>query len=158
MTETTKLIVENDPTPQITKFVEENRQVLDIIKGMGPEYVIQAWEDFRTKPNVEITPSDVVVIQRDQLEEWWGNIYIHGMTAQNIRDELSDLRMVAAQVGHVYDHVTGGRATKPTTDADVIISLADEHYNNLEEENVDEMLELISSEFDIPVEDLESFR
>lgn len=50
--------------------------------------------------------------------------------------ELHDYSTLLDEVPKVYDHVTGSRASKPNTDSNVICSLADEHYQQIfEEEN-----------------------
>jgi hypothetical protein len=76
----------------------------------------------------------VPAIPADQLDEFWRRVYPDGMDAQEILNELSDLQMMIENVSKVYDHVTGGKASKPNTDADVIKSLHDDYVNELVEE------------------------
>lgn len=54
----------------------------------------------------------------------------------DLANERHDLEMVAHEVSLVYDHVTGGRASKPNTMAFEIISLADDYYSEIERENL----------------------
>lgn len=68
---------------------------------------------------------------------WVAGLYEgRGLTRDDIAAELADLRMIAGEVGKVYDHVTGGRVSKPTTLASVVISLADDRLTELVEEEI----------------------
>lgn len=42
--------------------------------------------------------------------------------------ELHDYRTLLMNVPKVYSHVTGGKVSKANTDADVVIALADDSY------------------------------
>lgn len=42
--------------------------------------------------------------------------------------ELYDYHIVMGEVGEVYEHVTGGRLSKPNTAAHHVTSYADEYY------------------------------
>lgn len=83
----------------------------------------------------------VPVLPVDRLSEFWKRVYPDGMDAQDLLNELSDLEMLIPNVSKVYDHVTGGKASKPNTDADVIKSLHDDYVNELIEEAVEDALE-----------------
>lgn len=45
--------------------------------------------------------------------------------------ELHDYRMVLDEVSKVYDNITGGRFSKPLTEAVHVIAAADEYYESL---------------------------
>jgi hypothetical protein len=78
----------------------------------------------------------------EKLNEFWRGVYPNGMTAEEINNELADLEMIAERVPKVYDHVTGGKVSKPNTDAEVVIALADDYVNEIVDEAVEEALEL----------------
>lgn len=63
------------------------------------------------------------------------------LTRRQIIAELHDYRMILAEVPLVYDHVTGGRISKPNTSARAVIAVADDHLTELVEEEVKERLE-----------------
>lgn len=85
------------------------------------------------------------VVRAADLDEFWREVYPSGMTIENVANELRDFEVMIHNVPKVYCHVTGGKVSKHLTDADVVISLHDEHVTQLveeavadERENVDE--------------------
>lgn len=53
---------------------------------------------------------------------------------QRLEDEMADYEMVLEHAAVVFDHVTGGRISKPNTLASVVCSVADDHYSELARE------------------------
>jgi hypothetical protein len=80
----------------------------------------------------------IPVIPADKLSEFWRGIYPDGMEMQDVLDELLDLETVAKNVSLVYDHVTGGKVSKPNTLAAEVIAMADGHINDLIDEALEE--------------------
>lgn len=56
------------------------------------------------------------------------------MTAEEVKNELTDYHFLLEQVPKVYEHVTGGRMTKTNYYASAVISVADEALNERIEE------------------------
>lgn len=73
----------------------------------------------------ESVSADPRVIPPERLSEFWREIYPAGMTVEEVCNELHDLEFLAREVPLVYDHVTGGMASKANTHASAIIALHD---------------------------------
>lgn len=147
----------NDPTPSITAFLNnpQVQKVFAILMVNNPETVIRAWEDYRLGKEPVENPSDVKVIPAVQLEDkYWRDIYVHGMSAQDVNDELHDFRMVMDNYHTVMSHVTGDSVSKLNTDADVVCELADEHYESFHKMDLGELLETISYNWEVPLSEL----
>ena len=69
-------------------------------------------------------------------EEFWFPIV--GNNIEEIKKELFDYYHLILNAGMVYDHVTGGACSNQMTRADVVIGLADEFYDGLIREDVEE--------------------
>lgn len=145
----------NDPTPVITEFLKDPQvvKVFEILNH-NPEAIIRAWEDYRLKQVPPEKPSDVKVIPPQMLEEYWRDIYVHGMSAEDVNNELSDFRMVMNNYQEVMGYVTGDRVSKLNTDASVVCSLADEQYETWYDMCRVEDLELIADAHDLELEEL----
>lgn len=76
-------------------------------------------------------------------DEFWKDIVMQNgvLDIEQVKRELFDLHFLAQGVPRVYCHVTGGHASKANTDADVIISLADEETNRVADEAVEDFQE-----------------
>lgn len=70
-------------------------------------------------------------------KEFWEPIFASALKdegkslMEQIKNELYDFKLVMDRAPIVYDHVTGGMASKLLTNANVICSLADEHYSQV---------------------------
>lgn len=60
---------------------------------------------------------------------------------QKIRNELHDLVFIYKQVAEVYEHVTGGRLSKPMYYAEVITALFDDQVEERAQQLAQEMRE-----------------
>lgn len=81
-------------------------------------------------------------ISVDQVyDDFWKNIIEndHGIDIVQMKKELYDFWMMIQEVPKVYDHVTGGQVSKPLTSADVVNSLADEYYDGICQEHIEDM-------------------
>lgn len=58
---------------------------------------------------------------------------------QDVENEQADVAMIATQASKVYDHLTRGRLSKPTYDAEVIIGVVEEIQNSEINEAVAEL-------------------
>jgi hypothetical protein len=87
-----------------------------------------------------------VAVPADRLDEFWRGIYPRGMTIENVCAELWDLKTLAGNVPLVYDHVTGGKASKANTDPSVIKMLHDEHVNELIEDALEDEREITADD------------
>lgn len=79
--------------------------------------------------------------ERDWIE-FWEDICTTDtgdLDLAQIKKELSDFRMVMGQVSLVYDHITGGKITKPNTEAETVIAMADDEFD----ERLNEALEAV---------------
>lgn len=54
-----------------------------------------------------------------------------------VKRELHDYHTLLENVPKVYDHVTGGRVSKPNTDPAVVMSEADQHYSEFYDPHFD---------------------
>ena len=54
--------------------------------------------------------------------------------ASQLEKEWHDFMLLVHNVSRVYEHVTGGQASKPLTTAEQIIALHDDHVTKLVEE------------------------
>lgn len=67
-------------------------------------------------------------------EEVWKEICTNAdgsINLDQIKRELYDFSIVMHNVSQVYDHITGGRISKPNTDAGAVVQVADEYYDEL---------------------------
>jgi hypothetical protein len=58
-----------------------------------------------------------------------------------IQRELHDFSTLMHNVSLVYEHVTGGQVSKPLTDPEVVKTMADDHYREICDLEIGEMME-----------------
>jgi len=59
---------------------------------------------------------------------------------EQVKKELSDYNMILEEVPKVYEHVTGGTLSKPNYPADVVITQADDHLNEVVEDEIKDII------------------
>ncbi len=67
----------------------------------------------------------------EKYNERWKHIVENldgSLNKDQIMRELSDFSMIIDNCTKIYSHVTGGNVSKPNTDVEVVINLADEYY------------------------------
>jgi hypothetical protein len=67
---------------------------------------------------------------QEVYDNFWSEIVEDGygcFEPEKIKNELYDYANLITDAGIVYDHVTGGRASKPNTDPYLICTLSDEY-------------------------------
>lgn len=70
-----------------------------------------------------------------------------GQLLQALDNELADVQMVAAGARKVFDHVTGGKVSKPNTDPTMVCALADDECTKVCEEETATLKKLIRSQY-----------
>lgn len=58
------------------------------------------------------------------------------LNVAQVKLELSDFHKVMRMVPKVYDHITGGVVSKIMTDPDVVIALADDHFDMVADDDI----------------------
>lgn len=88
-----------------------------------------------TTPPPKPSPEPSVIPSADAIvEENWKNFWAPiccpdgKLDMLQVKRELHDYSIALTQVPRVYDHITGGRLTKPNSAADYVIAEADQHY------------------------------
>ncbi|ABL96775.1 hypothetical protein BcepF1.044 [Burkholderia phage BcepF1] len=79
-----------------------------------------------------------------QWREFWREICTNAdgsINLDQVKKELSDFSMLLSWVPRVYMHVTGGRVSKVNTWPSVVVSLHDDHVNELVEEALRDEIE-----------------
>lgn len=78
-----------------------------------------------------------------EWQEFWRDIVAPGgvVDIEQVKKELCDFSMLISFVPKVYDHVTGGQASKPLTLPSVICALHDDHVTELCDEAAKEVTE-----------------
>ena len=56
------------------------------------------------------------------------------LDVEQVKKELADYHDLLHEVPKVYDHITGGRISKPHTHAHAVIAEADEHYAHMSDD------------------------
>jgi hypothetical protein len=85
--------------------------------------------------------------KQDYKETWntfWVNICLNkdgSLNLDAIQRELHDYSVLMHNASIVYDHVTGGRLSKPNHKSENIIAEADDYLRRLVEECVEEEIE-----------------
>ena len=66
-------------------------------------------------------------------EEFWKGICTKDgeVNLEQVKRELHDYKTLLHNVPIVYDHITGGRISKPFTDPKAVTSVADDYYETL---------------------------
>jgi hypothetical protein len=74
----------------------------------------------------------VEALEREKAagEFWSGQVYPEGATAEQVQAELTDYRTFMHETAIVYDNITHGRISKVNTLASVVISVAEECYQD----------------------------
>lgn len=70
----------------------------------------------------------------ESFEEFWRELVCNEdgtLNVDQVKRELHDYRLALRNVPLVYDHVTGGQASKPNTLAQYVIDSAEEHYERM---------------------------
>jgi hypothetical protein len=82
-------------------------------------------------------------VEKEYQEFWKGIVEKDGVIdIEQIKKELFDFSKLMANASKVYEHVTGHQLSKINYDADVVIALAEDHYNKWTESCVKEAVEL----------------
>lgn len=95
-----------------------------------------------------------VIISSENLNEFWKDIYPHGMTMEKVLDELSDVGMLIEHCTKIYSHFSGGMISKPNTFPSEVIMMSDQREQEEFDEHVEEILNIISDVYDIPLDEL----
>ena len=73
-------------------------------------------------------------------EFWKPILFKDGMIdVDQLKKELYDFHTLIDNVSKVYCHITGNQVSKSLTDPDVVCSLADEYYNEIYLEHIEDM-------------------
>lgn len=93
---------------------------------------------------IEELQKEILELKKIKSADFWSNwIYPDGANPEQIQDELNDYHTFIGETAKVYDHITGGRISKVNTLAYEVISVADDCYREIyEEEYKEEILEL----------------
>jgi hypothetical protein len=101
-----------------------------VVHLVRPEEFWQTFEIAQAKPD------------SNEAAKFWSGVYApDGMKAEQVKAELSDYRFMLEQVPKVYEHVTGGKLSKPNYFASVVIAEADDEVTRLCEEEIKGALE-----------------
>lgn len=87
----------------------------------------RAWRS-RSFGNRHISEEESAAQQEREWEGFWKEAVTneHGeLVLESVKRELHDYSMMLENTARVFNYVTGGRASKPNTDAQVIIGLSD---------------------------------
>lgn len=96
--------------------------------------------------DAELSFADIeILIKGLEAFDWVAGMYDdRSLTRDDIAAELSDYMMILDEVPLVYDHVTGGRISKPNTHAKAVIAVSDDYFTELVGEEVKEALERLA--------------
>jgi hypothetical protein len=91
----------------------------------------------------EFLVGELAALQKkyDSAAFWSGWVYPEGATAEQVQAELHDFRSLMHHVPNIYDHVTGGRISKPNAMSATVISAHDDYVTELVDEAVKESQE-----------------
>ena len=76
-------------------------------------------------------------MNKDYIETWekfWKPLCVKPdgtLNLDQIQRELHDFHCVMGNVSKVYDHITGGKMSKPNYDADTVIAVYEDHVQDL---------------------------
>ena len=65
--------------------------------------------------------AETTAVPPDQLDEFWRGSYEHGMTIQDVVNELHDFHNLMTEASEVYCHVSDGMISEPNTCASAVI-------------------------------------
>ena len=68
---------------------------------------------------------------QETYDEFWKDIVekLGGVDMEQVKKELHDFGILLSNVPKVYEYITGGMLSKPMTDPDVIITMAEDKFN-----------------------------
>lgn len=69
-----------------------------------------------------------------EFEKWWHSIIYKedgSVNIEQIKKELYDYNILLKNTSKVYFDITNGAISKPFTDPDVVIAIADDNYNEI---------------------------
>lgn len=112
-----------------------------VAEELGPRY---AWsintEPVRRAIAVGALRATELQAKIDSDEFWSKTVFHDGMTADLVRDELTDWYFVMDQLGVIYMELTGGKLSKHMYYAGTILSEMEGHMQDVIEENVEERI------------------
>lgn len=79
-------------------------------------------------------------VEYDNLSlDFWKEIVVKDgeLDIEQVKKELHDYGVLLDSVGRVYDNVTGGKVSKPNTDPDVVIALAEDYLQECIEDEIE---------------------
>jgi hypothetical protein len=95
-----------------------------------------------------LSEADQKKVDDDWREFWKALLTDHdgSLMADRVKRELSDYSQFMRNCALVYMHVTGGRMSKTNYDAEAVISVADEHTEELCREAIEDHLESLKKD------------
>ncbi|AOI92077.1 hypothetical protein WS57_25535 [Burkholderia pseudomultivorans] len=122
-----------DPAHEVPKLIDE--AIASLSNASSPA-------DERAAPDVP--EKRHATDPEQQWQQFWREICTNAdgsINLEQVKRELSDFSMLLSWVPRVYMHVTGGKVSKENTWPSVVMSLHDEHVNELVEEALRSELE-----------------
>jgi hypothetical protein len=123
----------DDLRAQVESF-ESGSYGNNVLVGQDRHAVLMQAEDERDQLRTQLDAISRTCAEHtsDPEREWrefWQEIVAPAgvVDLEQVKKELSDYSMLLAFVPKVYDHVTGGRCTKPHVLPSIVCSLADDH-------------------------------
>jgi hypothetical protein len=119
-----------EPQP-IDAKTELERIVLEM-RNHGHSLAPHIWKQEEWARRIDLALATVRALQREKAagEFWSGQVYPEGATAEQVQAELTDYRTFMHETAIVYDNITRGRISKVNTLASVVISVAEECYQD----------------------------
>ena len=82
-------------------------------------------------------------VEKVYNEFWKALVEENGViNIEQVKKELFDFYTMLDEVPKVYLHITGNQISKPLTDANIVISLADEYYDEICKEYIEDLDEV----------------
>lgn len=104
--------------------------------------------------NAGFVAESIIRITPETLDEFWRGVYPNGMTAQDVVDELHDYHFMIGEVPKVYMEVTGHKLSKPNYYASSVIGVFNEHVQDVVEDALEEQLDTLAGNLQMPLEEL----